>query len=79
MVEPVLQSYAPDLVIVAAGFDAADGDPLGGCKVGRLAVVVCQLSVGRRLCGPRSCVPEQAAGEWGCLGLSPCVCSVLWI
>ncbi|PNW76576.1 hypothetical protein CHLRE_11g467706v5 [Chlamydomonas reinhardtii] len=33
VVEPVLQSYAPDLVIVAAGFDAADGDPLGGCKV----------------------------------------------
>ncbi|GIL82556.1 hypothetical protein Vretifemale_11377 [Volvox reticuliferus] len=33
IVEPLLESYQPDLVIVAAGFDAADGDPLGGCKV----------------------------------------------
>eukprot|EP00983_Pelagomonas_calceolata_P088379 1157194-Pelagomonas_calceolata.AAC.8 len=33
VVEPVVQSYQPDLVIVAAGFDAAKGDPLGGCKL----------------------------------------------
>ncbi len=33
VVEPILESYQPDLIIVAAGFDAADGDPLGGCKV----------------------------------------------
>ncbi|KAG2446981.1 hypothetical protein HYH02_008135 [Chlamydomonas schloesseri] len=33
VVEPVLTAYDPDLVLVAAGFDAADGDPLGGCKV----------------------------------------------
>ncbi|GLC51841.1 hypothetical protein PLESTB_000554400 [Pleodorina starrii] len=33
IVEPILESYEPDLVIVAAGFDAADGDPLGGCKL----------------------------------------------
>ncbi|EFJ51178.1 hypothetical protein VOLCADRAFT_120505 [Volvox carteri f. nagariensis] len=33
IVEPLLESYQPDLVIVAAGFDAADGDPLGACKV----------------------------------------------
>ncbi|KAG2432239.1 hypothetical protein HXX76_009158 [Chlamydomonas incerta] len=33
VVEPVLRAYQPDLVLVAAGFDAADGDPLGGCKV----------------------------------------------
>ncbi|PNW76745.1 hypothetical protein CHLRE_11g469600v5 [Chlamydomonas reinhardtii] len=33
VVEPVLQAYAPDLVIVAAGFDAADGDPVGDCSL----------------------------------------------
>ncbi|GFR45035.1 hypothetical protein Agub_g6402 [Astrephomene gubernaculifera] len=33
VVEPILSAYQPDLVIVAAGFDAADGDPLGGCKL----------------------------------------------
>lgn len=33
VVEPVLSSFAPDLVIVSAGYDAAEGDPLGGCRV----------------------------------------------
>ena len=27
---PILSEYAPDLIIVSAGFDAAKGDPLGG-------------------------------------------------
>lgn len=30
---PMATEFAPDLVIVAAGFDAAEGDPLGGCHV----------------------------------------------
>ena len=30
---PVAREWAPDLVIVSAGFDAARGDPLGGCDV----------------------------------------------
>ncbi|WFD30165.1 histone deacetylase [Malassezia sp. CBS 17886] len=30
---PVALEYAPDLVIISAGFDAADGDKLGGCHV----------------------------------------------
>ncbi len=33
VVEPIVRSYAPDLVIVAAGYDAARGDPLGGCNL----------------------------------------------
>jgi hypothetical protein len=33
VVLPVLSSWRPDLVVVAAGFDAADGDPIGGCKL----------------------------------------------
>ncbi len=31
--QPILASYAPDLVVVSAGFDAAEGDPIGGCCV----------------------------------------------
>ena len=31
IIEPVIKSFSPDLIIVAAGFDAAEGDPLGGC------------------------------------------------
>lgn len=30
---PIAREFAPDLVIVAAGFDAAEGDPLGQCHV----------------------------------------------
>jgi acetoin utilization deacetylase AcuC-like enzyme len=30
---PIATEFAPDLVIIAAGFDAAEGDPLGGCHV----------------------------------------------
>ena len=30
---PVAWEFAPQLVLVAAGFDAAEGDPLGGCRV----------------------------------------------
>ncbi|KAM1340469.1 hypothetical protein ACFX2H_038855 [Malus domestica] len=30
---PVAKEFNPDLIIVSAGFDAAAGDPLGGCRV----------------------------------------------
>ena len=33
VVMPVATEFDPDLVIIAAGFDAAEGDMLGGCKV----------------------------------------------
>ena len=30
---PVAYQFNPDLVLVSSGFDAARGDPLGGCKI----------------------------------------------
>ncbi|CAE7026317.1 Hdac6 [Symbiodinium natans] len=30
---PIAEAFAPDLVLISAGFDAAPGDPLGGCIV----------------------------------------------
>lgn len=33
VVIPVINEFNPDLVIVSAGFDAADGDLIGGCHV----------------------------------------------
>ena len=30
---PFPAEYAPDLVIISAGFDAAEGDPIGGCHL----------------------------------------------
>eukprot|EP00913_Durusdinium_trenchii_P010096 g9469.t1 len=29
---PIAKAFTPDLVLVSAGFDAAPGDPLGGCR-----------------------------------------------
>lgn len=33
VLEPVIQSFAPDLIIVSAGYDAVQGDPLGGMNL----------------------------------------------
>ncbi|PSC68929.1 histone deacetylase 15 isoform X1 [Micractinium conductrix] len=33
VVLPIAYEYAPDLVIISAGFDAAEGDPIGGCHL----------------------------------------------
>ena len=33
LVEPAIRSFAPDLLLVSAGFDAAESDPLGGMRV----------------------------------------------
>lgn len=33
IVMPITKEFSPDLVIISAGFDAADGDELGGCFV----------------------------------------------
>jgi histone deacetylase 6 len=33
VVLPAASAFEPDLVLVAAGFDASRGDPLGGCDV----------------------------------------------
>lgn len=33
VIEPYIRDIAPDLIIVSAGFDAAEGDPLGGMRL----------------------------------------------
>lgn len=33
LIMPIAYEYNPQLVLISAGFDAAIGDPLGGCKV----------------------------------------------
>lgn len=30
---PIIRKFAPDLIIVSAGFDSAKGDPLGGVNI----------------------------------------------
>ncbi|GIL43577.1 hypothetical protein Vafri_1281 [Volvox africanus] len=33
VIRPLAAEFQPDIVIVSAGFDAAEGDPLGGCHI----------------------------------------------
>ncbi|XP_077245745.1 histone deacetylase 15-like isoform X2 [Tasmannia lanceolata] len=33
IVLPIASEFSPDLIVISAGFDAARGDPLGGCDV----------------------------------------------
>jgi histone deacetylase 6 len=52
VLEPILSAFDPQLVIIAAGFDAVEGDPLGGCHVtprgfGHLAARLLRLAGGR--------------------------------
>ena len=54
---PELERFAPELLVVSAGFDAWRGDPLGGLRVGRQAYVragelLRELAAAR--CGGRS-------------------------
>lgn len=49
---PTHIQFRPELVLVAAGFDAAQGDPLGGCLVtpqgyGTMAWLLATLACGR--------------------------------
>eukprot|EP00929_Paragymnodinium_shiwhaense_P060520 TRINITY_DN30218_c0_g1_i1.p1 TRINITY_DN30218_c0_g1~~TRINITY_DN30218_c0_g1_i1.p1 ORF type:complete len:570 (+),score=132.61 TRINITY_DN30218_c0_g1_i1:74-1783(+) len=50
VVLPAARNFKPDLLLVSAGFDAAEGDPLGGCVVpprlfGRLTLELRRLAV----------------------------------
>ena len=31
VIMPIVTAFAPELTFISAGFDAAEGDPLGGC------------------------------------------------
>ena len=52
IVMPAARTFQPDLVFVSAGFDAAMGDPLGGCEVtpngyGQMLHMLSSLASGR--------------------------------
>jgi histone deacetylase 6 len=33
IIEPVLKEFNPDVILISSGFDAANGDPLGGFTI----------------------------------------------
>jgi acetoin utilization deacetylase AcuC-like enzyme len=52
LVVPALEAFAPDLLLVSAGFDAAAGDPIGGLEVteeGFAALTALTLNVSERV------------------------------
>jgi acetoin utilization deacetylase AcuC-like enzyme len=52
VVFPALEAFAPDLLLVSAGFDAAAGDPIGGLQVteeGFAALTALTLTVSERV------------------------------
>jgi len=52
VVFPALEAFAPDLLLVSAGFDAAAGDPIGGLRVtedGFAALTALTLTVAERV------------------------------
>lgn len=54
LVMPIARKFDPDLTIISAGFDAARGDPLGGCDVtpagyAHMTSLLSTLSGGRTL------------------------------
>ncbi len=50
---PIATAFAPEVVLVSAGFDAAEGDPLGGCRV--TAHGYARLTVCASRCGMIDC------------------------
>ena len=52
---PAAQEFAPELILISAGFDAHRDDPLGGCRLGSesFAQMACQVrDLGERLGAP---------------------------
>mmetsp|Transcript_32998 Transcript_32998/g.77408 ORF Transcript_32998/g.77408 Transcript_32998/m.77408 type:complete len:228 (-) Transcript_32998:22-705(-) len=52
VVMPIATAFCPELVLISAGFDAARGDPLGGCSLtpygyATMTAQLCTLAAGR--------------------------------
>lgn len=61
VVMPMAQAYDPDLVIVSAGFDATEGDPLGGMRVSPAGTADSVLGLHGIL------TPSAGAPHWCCV------------
>ena len=56
VIDPIVEAFAPDLLLVSAGFDAHERDPLGGMRVsteGYLGVLRHLRAIADRCCGGR--------------------------
>lgn len=80
IVEPVLRRFSPELVIVSAGFDAHERDPLGGMRLstdGFARLNQRLLSVAADCCGGRLAAVTE--GGYDLKALGACLMSTLAI
>jgi acetoin utilization deacetylase AcuC-like enzyme len=74
IVGPVVESFAPDLVLVSAGFDAHERDPLAGMRMstaGYAAVVARVRAAAARACGGRIAMVTE--GGYDLRALAECL------
>jgi acetoin utilization deacetylase AcuC-like enzyme len=70
---PVLEHFAPELLLVSAGFDAHEQDPLGGCRMtarGFAALTGALDAVARRHAGGRLVLVTEGGYDLEALGQS---------
>jgi acetoin utilization deacetylase AcuC-like enzyme len=71
LIEPVLARFNPDVVLVSAGFDAHERDPLGGMRVttpgyARLTSILCEVA--DRLSNGRICLVTEGGYDLQAFG-----------
>ncbi len=80
VIKPIALAYQPDLILVSAGYDIYEGDPLGGMQVspnGFGALTHHMLDLADRLCGGRLVVTLE--GGYHIKGLTKSVRSTLQV
>jgi hypothetical protein len=59
VVQPIVAAFRPDLIIVSAGFDAAEGDPLGGMSLSPAGIPI--------ITGASWAPPRIVFDDYGCV------------
>jgi acetoin utilization deacetylase AcuC-like enzyme len=75
---PVLERFQPELLLISAGFDAHERDPLAGCRMttGGLATLTAQLLDGAtRWCEGRAVIVTE--GGYDLMALEACLTAVV--
>jgi acetoin utilization deacetylase AcuC-like enzyme len=78
LLEPIAEAYRPDLVMVSAGFDAHDGDPLAGMRMteaGFVALLRLVMGIADRHAGGRLVLVLEGGYDLAALAASVVACA----
>ena len=70
---PIAENFAPDLVLVSAGFDAAEGDPLGGMRLSSAGYAAMTARL-RRLAGGRLALVLEGGYDLDAISAAAAAC-----